>query len=102
MGRKGRAVNSSETAYQPARLPVGAGSICGGIGVVALPSTASRGSVSSASWNPWTVPSPLGVAHVVWVVTEYGTADSRGLDMAGRAAAMRQLTLPAHRHPLGR
>ena len=71
----------------------------GGVGVVALPSTANRGSVSRIV-DRLDGPVTTGRADVQWVVTEHGAADLRGLDTIARAAAMRQLAHPDHRYRL--
>lgn len=71
----------------------------GGVGVVALPSTANHGSVSRIV-DRLDGPVTTGRADVQWVVTEHGAVDLRGLDTVARAAAMRQLAHPDHRYRL--
>lgn len=71
----------------------------GGVGVVALPATANRGSVSRIV-ERLDGPVTTGRADVHWVVTEHGAADLRGLDAAARAVAIRQLADPGHQHRL--
>jgi acyl-CoA hydrolase len=71
----------------------------GGGGVVALPSTANHGSVSRIV-ERLDGPVTTGRADVHWVVTEHGAADLRGLGTVARAAAMRELADPDHRHRL--
>lgn len=72
----------------------------GGVGVVTLPSTANRGSVSRIV-DRVDGPVTTGRADVHWVVTEYGAADLRGLDTVARTAALRELAHPDHRARLG-
>lgn len=67
-----------------------------GVGVVALPSTADRGTVSRIV-DRLEGPVTTGRADVHWVVTEYGAAELRGLDTVACAAAIRELAHPKHR-----
>lgn len=67
--------------------------------MVALPSTANRGSVSRIV-DRVDGPVTTGRADVHWVVTEYGAADLRGLDTSARNAAICELAHPDHRYRL--
>jgi acetyl-CoA hydrolase len=77
----------------------GAAASPGGVGVVALPSTANGGSASRIV-DRLDGPVTTGRADVHWVVTEHGAADLRGLDSVARAAAMCELAHPDHRSRL--
>jgi acyl-CoA hydrolase len=81
----------------------GAAQSRGGKAIVALPSTAARGTISRI------VPSlktGAGVVttrgHVHWVVTEYGARDLHGLSLRERAAALIDLAHPDFRAELRR
>ncbi|MCL1058444.1 4-hydroxybutyrate CoA-transferase [Shewanella gelidimarina] len=81
----------------------GAGLSEGGRSVIALPSTAARGSVSRIS----TVLSPgAGVvttrAHVHYIVTEYGIANLRGRSLRERARDLIDIAHPDFREQLCR
>ncbi|MFV0260469.1 MAG: acetyl-CoA hydrolase/transferase C-terminal domain-containing protein, partial [Acidimicrobiales bacterium] len=72
----------------------------GGVGIVALPSTAGRGRVSRlvaeiTNGRPVTVPRVLAD----WVVTEYGAASLAGADLGERE---RRLLAIAHPDPRDR
>ncbi|MGW6458868.1 acetyl-CoA hydrolase/transferase C-terminal domain-containing protein, partial [Streptomyces sp. NPDC055078] len=69
----------------------------GGVPIVALPSTAGRASrVVTRLSGP--VSTPRADAGVI--VTEYGTADLRGLPVRARRERMLALAHPDHRAPL--
>ncbi|MGF1597588.1 MAG: acetyl-CoA hydrolase/transferase family protein [Acidimicrobiales bacterium] len=73
----------------------------GGRGIMALRSTAARGTISRivrAIEPPAVTTLPAYVADAV--VTEHGVAELRGLDLADRADALRAIADPAHRHAL--
>ena len=73
----------------------------GGKAVIALPSTAAKGTVSRIAFQ---LDPGAGVvttrAHVQFVVTEYGVADLRGKTLAERAKALIAIAHPAFRETL--
>ncbi|HEY9413984.1 MAG TPA: acetyl-CoA hydrolase/transferase C-terminal domain-containing protein, partial [Pseudonocardia sp.] len=71
----------------------------GGVGVIALQATASRGSTSRVV-RTLDGPVTTGRADVQWVVTEYGAADLRGLAPAERARALIEIAAPQFRAEL--
>lgn len=71
----------------------------GGVGVIALPATASRGSTSRVV-RTLDGPVTTGRADVQWVVTEYGAADLRGSAPAERARALIEIAAPQFRAEL--
>jgi acyl-CoA hydrolase len=73
----------------------------GGKAIIALPSTAAKGTVSRIAFQ---LDPGAGVvttrAHVQYVVTEYGVADLRGKTLAERAKALIAIAHPAFRETL--
>ena len=73
----------------------------GGVPVIALPSTAAKGTVSRivAELTPGAgVVTTRG--HVHWVVTEYGAVNLHGLTLAERREALASIAHPDHRSEL--
>ncbi len=67
----------------------------GGLRIIALPSTAARGSISRIVAQG-KGPVSLGRMDVDLVVTEHGVADLRGKGYAARAEALIKIALPSH------
>jgi len=69
--------------------------------IIALPSTAARGTVSRIVPE---LKAGAGVVttrgHVHWVVTEYGAVDLHGKSLAERGALLVSIAHPEHREPL--
>ncbi len=75
----------------------------GGKGIIALPSTAARGTVSRIT--PQLKPGAGVVTtrgHIQWVVTEYGAVDLHGMPLRQRAEALISIAHPDFRAELGR
>lgn len=73
----------------------------GGLRVVALPATAARGTIGRIIL-PGLSPGPVALSRmdIDIVATEFGAADLRGQDFAGRAAALIAVAAPDHRPAL--
>ncbi len=75
----------------------------GGKGIIALPSTAARGTVSRITHE---LKPGAGVVttrgHVHWVVTEYGAVDLHGMTLRQRAQALISIAHPDFRKELQR
>lgn len=71
-----------------------------GVPIIALPATARGGSLSRIvpALDAGSVSIPRH--DVGWIVTEYGSADLRSLDLDARAAALVALAAPEHRNAL--
>jgi acyl-CoA hydrolase len=78
----------------------GAAASNGGMPIVALPSTAARGTVSRivARLGPEAVSVPR--SDLSWVVTEHGAVDLRGADIDARAERLISIADPGHRDGL--
>lgn len=75
----------------------------GGLRIIALPSTAARGTISRIVTPVEAIgPVSLGRFDTDLVITENGIADLRGQDSAGRAAALLSVADPAFRRSLQR
>jgi acyl-CoA hydrolase len=75
----------------------------GGKPIIALPSTAAKGTISRISAE---LPQGAGVVttrgHVHWVVTEFGAVDLVGLSLRQRAEALISIAHPDFRAELKR
>jgi acyl-CoA hydrolase len=75
----------------------------GGKPIIALPSTASRGTISRIVWE---LAPGAGVVttrgHVHWVVTEYGAVNLHGKSIRERAEALISIAHPDFRSELTR
>ena len=78
----------------------GAAASRGGMPIVALPSTAAKGTVSRIvpRLGPEAVSLPR--SDISWVVTEHGAVDLRGADIDRRAECLISIAAPAHRDDL--
>jgi acetyl-CoA hydrolase len=78
-----------------------AAAAAGGLPIVALPATVAR-SGASRIVERLSGPVTTSRADVDLVVTEFGVARLRGLDLADRARAMTAIAAPEHREALER
>ena len=81
----------------------GAARSAGGVPVLALPSTAGPSTAGTASRIVARLSGPAGLsrADTGVIVTEYGVADLRGLNLARRRERMIAIAHPDHRAALG-
>jgi acetyl-CoA hydrolase len=74
----------------------------GGRSIIALPSTAGNGKISRIVPTLGTAPTTTARSDVDCIVTEWGVAMLRGLDLRARARAMASIAHPDFREDLAR